>query len=154
TYSRGGLELWSEKTGQLHGQPTGVPGHIPGAFSPDGRFLVQWQGRKVQVWETRTGRALGPPLRLPHAVLYAELSNHGTLLATLPRPPDRVELWDAISKRPRGEPARHPTSEGFFEFSPDERLLVTAEGGYLHLWDTPTGQLHLSVRVAAAPAWV
>jgi WD40 repeat protein len=154
TYSWDGLRIWSAETGQLLSRPAGVPGRMNGAFSEDGRFLVEWGGSRVTVRETETGRLRGRPLHLARPASYAALSHRGAVLATLARS-GTVQLWDAASQRPRGGPLRHPTAEGILEFSPDERLLATANGDDIYLWETATGGLQVpSIHLVGAPRWV
>src|SRR5262249_9738686 len=145
TYSYDGIRTWSAQSGRLCSPRERIWGHAPGAFSLDGRLLVQWAGRIVSVWETQSGRGHGLPLRLPQTVRDCALSSHGSVLATRSGS-DRIELWDGASKRRRGTPLPYPTPDGILEFSPDERLLATADAGQIFLWDTATGGLHVSFR--------
>jgi WD40 repeat protein/class 3 adenylate cyclase len=156
-YSDDGLRLCSTKTRQVHRPAAHVPGQGPERVSPlfsqDGRFLVLRGNRSITVWHTQTGLPLGEPLQLPQPIHDAAVSRHGSVLATCSGA-DTVEIWGAMRKEPRGAPLPHRSPGGILKFSPDERLLATAEGSDVYLWDTSTGQLRVSIRVGGETEWV
>jgi WD40 repeat protein len=154
TYSGDGLRLWSAETGQLLSRHPGPGRLVTGAFSEDGQYLVEWGGKDVIVWETRSGRPHGRPLHLSQPAVYAALSSHGTVLATMSRS-GVVQLWDTTSQQERGSPLSHPSAGGILEFSPDEQLLATADASQIYVWETATGHLRVPpIRLAGAPRWV
>ncbi len=51
-----------------------------------------------------------------------------------------VQVWDARTGQPQGEPLKHPTSVTAARFSADARRIVTAWGDLVRVWDAQTGQ--------------
>jgi WD40 repeat protein/tRNA A-37 threonylcarbamoyl transferase component Bud32 len=136
--------LWNRETGAtvgplLHDEPVAIaptdrinllyPGRA--AFSSNGKFVVSWEGRKVRLWDSVTGKRLGPALMYPGKVLFAAVSEDGSLLRAhcadgtvwlrdlgylgLTGTPEQITLWaqtitgmelDMESDLPRGLDAR------------------------------------------------
>ncbi|GII75752.1 hypothetical protein Sru01_07340 [Sphaerisporangium rufum] len=60
-YGARAVVLWDTRTWRPAGRVLGVPGEVTGAvFSPDGRLLAVGHDTRVTVFDTTTGRALGP----------------------------------------------------------------------------------------------
>src|SRR5262249_38120622 len=124
----------------------------------DGKFLTGGSdavGQKtaISVWETATGKALGPFEVLQNLNVSATLSPDGKVLATwgqhLFRGVDdrqkemeitqTLQLWDV----PGGKELRRISTGGYVGrvvFSPDGKTLATAAGPAIKLWEVDSGK--------------
>jgi WD40 repeat protein/DNA-binding SARP family transcriptional activator len=102
-------------------------GHT-GRFSPDGKLIaVGLQGRGIQLWDTTTMRAFGPPLRETGGEVKDQVfSADGSTLAATSL--DTVTVWDVENRSLRAGPFR---SEFFVGISADGSLLATVDGAFL-----------------------
>jgi WD40 repeat protein len=114
------------------------------AFSPDGRMLAASSDNKtVRLWDTRTHRPVGPPLRgHTDEVWSVAFSPNGRVLAS-GSADGTIRLWDVRRPHRIGIPLRgHTGPIHSLAFSPDGRLL--ASGTYnstIVLWDVRTHRL-------------
>jgi WD40 repeat protein len=110
------------------------------AFSPDGRRLACATGRKVALWDVKTGQELlGTPTgNRAFAALRAAFSPDGRRLA-LACEGQTVELWDPA--RGKELVPLHVSGGELWgvAFSPDGRYLATCSGykgqGTIQIWD-------------------
>jgi WD40 repeat protein/transcriptional regulator with XRE-family HTH domain len=143
--------LWNPLTRQPAGAPlpakTGPSEPAYGvAFSPDGKLLATADGNWVRLWNPVTRQPAGPPL---HAAAYGvsavAFSPNGKLLATIDHG-GTVRAWNPVTAQPAGPPiharpeAGHLTGLEKVAFSPDSKLLASADGGTVRLWNPVTGQ--------------
>ena len=131
----GGLEILAVPSLEIVRTVPAPPGTV-GRFSRDGAALVfgDRQGR-VWIYDTRTWRAAGPPLRVQGAVMAADISPDGRLLATTSLD-GTARLWDLAARRAVGGPLPSGSGDAVgAAFSADGSHLVVAHdrGGYV--WD-------------------
>jgi len=106
------------------------------AFTPDGRTLATGGHEgKIMLWDTRTGRQLGPPL-VGHAsgVASSAFSPDGRLLATVD---GEAILWDVAAHRQIGTalPIRSKGPHAVAFLPGGSQLAVTAPNGSVLMWD-------------------
>jgi WD40 repeat protein len=110
-------------------------------FSPDGVRLVTCRSdasmaeREAQLWDARTGRRLGAPLRHRDGVKHASFSPDGRWIVTASED-FTAQVWTTASGRQLSKPLRHQGQAGHARFSPDGRWIVTAGGGGTRVWET------------------
>jgi WD40 repeat protein len=107
------------------------------AFSPDGRRLVMASfSGAAQVWDVRTGTALGPPIRDGGANVIAFSPDGGRVLIGSVT---RAQVWDAETSKPMG-PAVGAGLLSSVAFSPEgHRIVTTSRTGTARVWDARTG---------------
>jgi WD40 repeat protein len=142
----GTARLWDAVTGpEAEARKLLFAGFQTVAVSADGRRLLSVDYPHVQsrVWDSHTGRALrldGPE------VVYAFgcFSPDGTKVLAGTHGPE-VRIWDALTGKvmatltPPPKPAGAQGQTRFGRFSPDGKLVLTADGSG-HLWDAATGR--------------
>ena len=164
----GTVRLWDAATGRPIGHALRFASRFivdDVAFSPDGAVLAAsgdpgpsfFAGSdrpgRVRLWDARTGRPLGGPLRAASAALRAPGSEGSVHLNPIAFSPDgrhlaaslvdtTVRIWDLPSRRV-AELLHLPGSEEVetLAFSPDGSLLAT--GGtdeVVRIWDVRTGR--------------
>jgi WD40 repeat protein len=97
--------------------------------------------RTARVWETATGKPVGPALEHDGIVAWAQFSSDGSKLLTV-RERHFVQLWDWREGRRLAPeiPRRSVLSHG--SLSPDQtKVLTVAWSGYAHLYDATNSQL-------------
>jgi RNA polymerase sigma factor (sigma-70 family) len=117
------------------------------AFSSNGKVLASaGQDWMVRLWDPVTGKEIR---RLDHNVQTMALSPDGAIVATScldPAPPrawpseiGAVRIWDAATGKALPWPAKHAGRVYALSFSPDGKILATAESDdNVHLWDVAT----------------
>jgi LysM repeat protein len=70
---------------------------------------------------------------------FPRITLDGTRLLTVVNPVT-LQLLDAFTHRPAGEPITHATEINMSIFSPDNQLLAMAVGGVVQLWNARNGQ--------------
>ena len=98
-------------------------------FSPDGkRVLTGSKDRTAQLWDARTGRRLGPPLRHQHPVWAVAFSPDGKTVLTGCGTDDgrngEARLWDAATGKPLGPPLATGGTVSTAAFSADGQTLI------------------------------
>ena len=143
--------MYDYATCKLRYEPVALTGDVYSvAFSPDGRWFVTGGGKyqagrigEAQLWETLTGKRVGPPSRFDEPVKAVAFSPDGrTWLAAAGA--GAVRLFDREAgqrfegrAKPTGESGRD-TVVAAAAFSPDGRAFVTAGDG-VQAWDVRGG---------------
>ncbi|WP_067672537.1 nSTAND1 domain-containing NTPase [Nocardia miyunensis] len=122
----------------------GIHKNAPMALSADGSRLasIAEDSHRVDIWDTRTGQAVGQPLTGGENKFYSiAVSPDGTRIAVGCASGEML-FWDARNGQliGRSEPADSP-DVAVVEFSPDGRRLASGStGGTVRVWDPATGQ--------------
>jgi WD40 repeat protein len=129
----------SQKIGTLVARPgIGLLGYIWAvAFSPDGTLLAGVGGRRIRLWDTRTGRHTAT--FSGHAAISVAFSPNGALLASGCRD-KTIRLWDVETGRNIATLAGHTGVVHSVAFSPDEAILASGGDGTVRLWDLETAR--------------
>jgi WD40 repeat protein len=156
----GTAQLWDVGTGLARGPALRHSGRVRVvAFSNDGdiiataameedivpapeNFLVT--GGEVRLWQTRTGRRLGPPLRHPHPVRSVAFSPDNRTLVTGSRD-GLARFFLLATGAPMGDPLQLEGTVTAVAFRNDGRTVVAASAGggqfaAARVWETPPGQ--------------
>ena len=140
--------IWDTRTGTPAAPPIPVAElNSEPVFNADGtRVLIvsaegsDWTGRIIN---TQSGQPVGAPLRLTGSLADAVFSKDGKTLTTVTDILDNsVQKWDADTGLPQGGPVKlNETKVGFTVLSPDGRLVLCAEGGWMaRILDVKTGK--------------
>jgi WD40 repeat protein/class 3 adenylate cyclase/energy-coupling factor transporter ATP-binding protein EcfA2 len=137
----GALEHGSRIRAWLQGFDTTVEAV---AFSSDGKLLATATAAGTTLWNTKTWRSVGPPLRSHQGGWdWVDFSPDGRTLA-IAGGKGRVELWDVATRKELRE-LRDPGAAAlaFVRFSPDGTVVAAGlqEENRVTLWSTSTGRL-------------
>src|SRR5262249_20252510 len=117
------------------------------ALSADGKVARSARGPDARLWDTATGRPLGPPLTHRGDVLAAAFSPDGGTVAT-GGGARAARLWDVAAGTQVGVPLLHVAEVTALAFSPDGRTILTlssgerggGDQGSARFWDVATGK--------------
>jgi WD40 repeat protein len=151
------LTLWDAATGQQLwvASPGAVGTTLQVVFSPDGRRLLArlMEDDAVRLFDARTGRPAGAPLRHQNRVAEVSFSPDGRLVLTASR--DRTaRLWDTLIGLPVGPVWKNSVMEPRGTFTADGKSVLLCEDGVIARWQIPSPiegtpeQVRLAVEVA------
>jgi WD40 repeat protein/predicted Ser/Thr protein kinase len=111
-------------------------------FSPDGRQVVTAsKDGTAQVWDARSGGAVGPALRHDGEVRMAGFSPDGRYVITASAD-HTARLWDADTGQPLGPPLVHPDAVSDVGFNAGGSVFfTTCADSTIRLWAMPEGIL-------------
>jgi WD40 repeat protein len=116
----------------------------PVAFSPDGKRIAIASGTTARLWDSASGKPVGPPMQHPRAVHRLIFNHDGTKLITAADGPflslNQVRLVAVATGKPICPPLEH---EGVtaLAFNPDGKTILTASNaGTARLSDAATGK--------------
>ena len=118
---------------------------VPGAYlkiSRDGRRILVWSPIGRQIYESATGRRIGPTFTSPASLglAHAWFSPDGTRLAGLVD--GGIQIVETTTGNAVSGRMTHPSPLLAVAFSRDgDLLLTTCRDGTARLWDTNTGKL-------------
>jgi WD40 repeat protein len=145
----GGKEasLWDPSSGSRVGNPWQLPLAIKLAeFSPDSHTLVtaccddQLNPGEARVWDSLTGKAVGPPVVQRDGILCAALCTDGRRILTAGEDFSAV-VWDINSGRAISPPLRHREQVRAVAFSPNGKWVATAAADMTaRVWDAVSGE--------------
>jgi WD40 repeat protein/class 3 adenylate cyclase/tRNA A-37 threonylcarbamoyl transferase component Bud32 len=110
------------------------------SFRPDSAALYTGSSDgKVQLWNLRTGKAIGEPIRADGQIAAVDVNVHdgNVLVATVA---GEARVWRPASPLPGGWRLVHPAAVEAVAMNPQGRLLLTAcKDGNARLWDIRNG---------------
>jgi WD40 repeat protein len=138
----GETRVWDTQTGETIIEPIHTRQSQYTAFSADGRlFCLVSYHRTVNVYETETGRSVGPTMTNNSAAISALFRRDARRLV-VPTFSGELEFWSLPDGIRLKRSARHKDLIWNTVFSPDERLLLTASRDRTAaLWEMETGRL-------------
>jgi hypothetical protein len=110
-------------------------------FSPNGQWIVTAsRDSTAQVWDSRTGQAVGEALRHGGEIKCAQFSPDGRRVVTASLD-GTARIWDVQTGQSIGQLLRHDGAVSYADFSPDGRRIVTgSQDKTVRLWDAMTGE--------------
>jgi WD40 repeat protein/tRNA A-37 threonylcarbamoyl transferase component Bud32 len=146
---RQGLQYWD-------GRPAApvtrfLAGFANGVFSPNGNTVLLSSPRQsgvtqLQFWDLGKNRSLSKPLRLSGRFYVMAISPNGKVAAVAGRTADYSQGLVWLMRVPSGKTIgllHHPNSVSRITFSPDSKLLLTANDllpSKVQLWDAATAK--------------
>jgi WD40 repeat protein len=122
--------------------PPNAPQNRLLAFSPDGRMLVGQNSHALRppiLWDVARHQRLTEPF-LGDRVISMAFAHNGETVA-VGTEDGRIEFWDVASRQRLGEPIQHGNDRiGHLAFSPDDRILASANIRNVTLWDAVSRQ--------------
>lgn len=122
-------------------------------ISPDGTWLTTVYGRKVRVYDARTGDE-GPRFRLSAHCDCVRYSPDGTRIATLGK--DGIRVLDAASGQLQASLQNVPAKTNQMQFGGCSHVLVTAASNdsVIRVWDVASGTLTGLCDTAPGTKWL
>jgi WD40 repeat protein len=151
------LVWWDTATGaRIKSAVHAVDRPLAAASSSDGGLIAVAGGPSsqglAQVYDTRTGKAVGPLLRQTNAIASAAFSPDARMLVT--GSTDRsMRVWSIPECKPIAPAVAHPASVYAVGFGPNGLLASGQDGGEVRIWALP-GRTASLVPLATANSFV
>ena len=127
------VEGWSKEPVQIRAA----------AFSPDGDLLaIGYENGEIVLWNTRTGKAAGPPIRGHTSWVTAlSFSRDGRVLASADHEKYEIKFWDVDTRQLIGKPLeKHEDDIQVLAFSRDGQSLASGDfHGNIYIWSLKEG---------------
>lgn len=153
------ITIWGVKTGQPEKTIVAEADMTQIAFHPNGSILISGTTKgAIQLWDIKTGKQLARLQGYMSNITAIAISPDGTALAVAGQSLDifkgtasvAIKIWDLKTGKEIRDLQRHTTAIHDLEFSPNGKLLASANGGYdpqlglgwgeTILWDWKTGK--------------
>lgn len=124
-----------------------------GGFSPDGRRVVTWNERTIQVWDVASGTVLARQTQ-PNGVVYAFFGEDANTVLAIEEDNQGINVWDVsdgrlIRRIAPADPSTSTTGWRAADVSSDGALFAATidQGGKprINVWRTRTGALLASL---------
>lgn len=137
------IKLWNVATGENIATLEGKSKKAV-ALSPDGNILAGSAGNTIELWDMATLQKIATLEGHSASVNSLAFSPDGTVLASGSYD-GTTRLWDIASQQEIswGNLMGHVRGPRLITFSPDEKILASAGGEIIKLWDVVTGK-HLA----------
>jgi WD40 repeat protein len=141
---RGELRIWDVASGKLVTRLPGDDKFRHAEFSADGKRVITASDAAVhmperaRVWDTRTGKEIGPGFLHGAGVEWASLFVGRAAVSGSSDKTARV--WDATTGAALGPPLPHADTVRFVGFSPDIGHVLTVAGDVVRIWDRRSGE--------------
>ncbi len=111
------------------------------SFNPDGNLVITASlDGTARLWNSRTGKLFGEPLKHDGGVLWAQFSPDGTTLVTACED-GAARIWNVQASRLVAVTLKRRAAMRYASFSPDGEQIVTASNdGMVQVWSAKTGQ--------------
>ncbi len=138
TVTDGGAQIWNARTGQSAGQMTATGPVSLASCSADGTLMFTASGKQGQMRNAMTGAPVGKTISLEGMPEAAVIDAHDHWLAAVS--PDKLEIFDAETGQPKGNPIRLGGDATGAVFSGDGSMIATwSHGGTVRVWNVATG---------------
>jgi WD40 repeat protein/serine/threonine protein kinase len=148
TFTNGAVEVRDALSASAVSTITLASGSVkPLALNRNARFLLgasecqtnpAGSTRVFLVWDTLTGKALGPQLTISNVLANALLSDDGKRLATFDG--KAAQTWDVPTGSPLSPVLTHDDSVASVAFSRDGNRIAALSGNQVYVWETVGGQ--------------
>jgi WD40 repeat protein/serine/threonine protein kinase len=109
------------------------------AFNPDGQTILAVGDATAQRWELATGKAVGPPMRLPYDANAAVACPDGQTIVTASRN-GSVRLWEVATGKQLREMFKLQRGDSALAISSDGKVILTESAGGVQQWDAVRGK--------------
>ncbi len=138
--------LWDAATGKLRASLRHQTRFTLGNFSADGKRVLTFGldttgrvGSHGQLWDSVTGKPIGPPLQHQGEITGGGFSPDAKTVFT-GSADKTARLWDAATGKPIGPPLQHQDRVAAAVFSPDSKMVLTSADKTARLWEAATGK--------------